>query len=51
MASSASWASARAVRATERWETATWLEFSGVACAASRLSAALVAAGVSTVRT
>jgi hypothetical protein len=49
--SSAPSASARAVSAAEGWETMTWLEFSGLACAASRLSTRVVAARVSTVRT
>ncbi len=48
---SASCASARAVSASEGWETPTELVFSGSACAASRLSTAVVAAWVSTVRT
>ena len=49
--SSAPSASARAVSASEGWETLTWLGFSGLACAPSRLSTAVVAAWVSTVRT
>ncbi len=49
--SSAPLASAWAVSASEGWETSTWLEFSGLACAPSRLSTVVVAAWVSTVRT
>ena len=37
----AAWASAWAVSAAEGWETSTWLGFSGLACAASRLSTAV----------
>jgi hypothetical protein len=49
--SSAPLASAWAVSAAEGWETSTWLGFSGLAYAPSRLSTAVVAAGASTVRT
>ena len=45
--SSAPLASAWAVSAAEGWETATWPGFSGLAWAPSRLSTAVVAAGVS----
>ena len=49
--SSAPWASAWAVSAAEGWETVTWLGSCGLACAPSRLSTVVVAAGLLTVRT
>ena len=49
--SSAPLASARAVSASDGRETVTWFGFSGLACAASRLSTAVVTAGLLTVRT
>ncbi len=49
--SSAPLASAWAVSAAEGWETLTWFGFSGQAWAPSRLSTAVVTAGLLVVRT
>ena len=49
--SRAPWVSAWAVSASEGWETLTWLGFSGLACAPSRLSTRLVTAWLPVVRT